>query len=292
MILGPEFFEKIWPISGASIGQTLKTTKFGRNVTILNAVEGKFVYKVADEWKTKNALVRDLLAFDLLLQQNFKHIPNLLKTKNGESFAEADSRFIYILEYVGNKNPEPTVETYAKLGQITAQLHQIQNYQHKTDFHPGPIIAKNLISISDGLPFKEDYLQLVRSLPSFDNLPKTLIHTDISTCNAIEKESGDLILIDWDDVGMGIRLLDIAFPLIQQFISEDGDFFEEQMNAFYGAYFSNIKITYMEMEKLFPAALFIALMYINYGDTKKRWNRIQWATKNKKVLEKIVRSNF
>ena len=127
MILGPEFFEKIWPVSGASIGQTLKTTKFGRNVTILDAVEGKFVYKVADEWKTKNALVRDLLAFDLLLLQNFKHIPNLLKTKNGESFAEDDSRLIYGLEYVGNKNPEPTVETYAKLGQITAQLHQIQN---------------------------------------------------------------------------------------------------------------------------------------------------------------------
>ena len=136
---------------------------------------------------------------------------------------------------------------------------------------------------AERLSFKQEYLEVVQSLPSFDELPEALIHTDIGPGNAIDKENGDLVLIDWDDVGVGTRVLDIAFPLIQQFISEDREFLEENASAFYATYFSELKLTESEMNNLFPAALFIALMYIIYGDTEKRWKRIQWAIENRKV---------
>ncbi len=290
MQLTTDFFQEHWPISNISIGDILKTTEGGREVGIVNSDEGTFVYKVADEWKTIEALNRDLLAFELLPQKGFTHIPRLLKTKDGNTHARIENRCVYLLEYVGEKKPDPTVETYAKLGEITAELHQIQNYPHKTDFHPAPIIAKDLVTIADRLPFRDEYVKLVRSLPTFDALPQALIHTDISPGNAIEKENGDLVFIDWDDVGVGIRMLDIAFPLIQQFVSEDGEFFEENARAFYAAYCSKVKLTADEMNNLFPAALFIALMYIIYGDTEKRWKRILWAIENRMILEGVVRS--
>lgn len=290
ILTDPKFFEKTWPLSNVFVGDMLKTTEGGRTVAVINANEGKFVYKIADQWKTKYALNRDLLAFELLPQKGFTHIPLLLKTREGSTYTAIEDRFIYLLEYVGDKNPEPTSETYTKLGQITAELHQIQNYPHKTEFRTAPIIAKDLVSIAEKLPFKQDYLKLVQQLPSFGGLPEALIHTDISPGNAIEKENGNLVLIDWDDVGVGTRILDIAFPLIQQFISEDGEFLEENARAFYTAYFSKIKLTETEIRKLFPAALFIALMYIIYGNTEKRWKRIQWAINNQKVLERVILS--
>lgn len=290
MELSANFFQTHWPVSSVSIGDTLKTTDGGRNVAIVNTNEGKFVYKIADKWKTKDVLNRDLLAFELLLQKGFMHVPRLLKTKDGNLYAEIEGRFIYLLEYVGNKNPKPTIQTYAKLGKITAELHQIQDYPYKTEFHPAPIIAKDLVSIAERLPFKESYLKVVESLPSFDGLPEALIHTDIAPGNAIEKANGDVVLIDWDDIGVGIRILDISFPLIQQFISEDAEFSENNARAFYAAYFSKLKLTETEMNNIFPAALFIALMYIIYGDMEKRWKRIQWAIENRKMLEGVIRA--
>ncbi len=290
MQITTDFFQEHWLFSNVSIGEILKTTEGSRAVGIINTSEGTFVYKVTDEWKTIEALSRDLRAFELLPQKGFTHIPRLFKTKDGNTHAEIENRFVYLLEYVGDKNPEPTAETFAKLGEITAELHQIQNYPYKTEFHPSPIIAKDLVSIADKLPFRDEYLKLVRSLPTFDSLPQALIHTDISPGNAIEKENGDLVLIDWDDVGVGIRVLDIAFPLIQQFISEDCEFSEDNARAFYGAYCSKVKLTEDEMNNLFPAALFIALMYIMYGDTEKRWKRIRWAIENRMILEGVVRA--
>jgi Ser/Thr protein kinase RdoA (MazF antagonist) len=285
-----DFFERTWPLSRVSFGEVLRRTEGGRTVAIINADEGKFVYKVADRWKTKEALDRELLAFELLLQKGFSHIPLLLKTSEGTAYAQTEGRFVYLLQYVGARNPEPTVETYEKLGQITAELHLIRDYPHKTEFHPAAIVPENLVSRAERLPFKADYLRVVQSLPSFDGLPEALIHTDIAPTNAIEMENGDLVLVDWDDVGVGIRVLDIAFPLIQQFVSEDGELLEDKANAFYAAYFRKVKPTGTELDRIFPAALFIALMYIVHGDIERRWKRIQWAIENQKLLEGVIRA--
>ena len=286
--LTSEYFEKTWPLSDVSLGEVLQETN-GRTIGIINARQGKFVYKTAGQWKTNEALARDLQAFELLPLRGFHHIPELLKTSDRKAFSQIDRKPIYLLEYVIGERPQPTAETYHKLGRLTAELHLIRDYPYETDFHPAPIIARNLPNIAKGLSFKEEYLRVVEALPSFEALPQTIIHTDIAPINAVEKANGDLILLDWDDVGVGIRVLDIAFPLIQQFVSEDGEFLEDNAHSFYAAYFSKISLIEDELDHIFPAALFIALMYIKYGDTQKRWQRIQWAIENRRMLEDVIR---
>jgi Ser/Thr protein kinase RdoA (MazF antagonist) len=285
----PSIFEKTWPITHVTCGDTLTTTAGRRTVSVIHAREGSFVCKIADEWKTSEALTKGLLAFELLPEKGFRHIPKLIKTKQGDTFEAIAGNYVYLLEYVGGRNPDPTVVTYAKLGLLTAELHAVEHYPYRTGFDPAKIIAKGLISIAKGLPFQAEYLEVVRSLPSFDGLPQAVIHTDIGPVNAIEKANGEMILIDWDDVGIGIRILDIAFPLVQQFVSEDREFAQENAHAFYGAYLSKIHLTDKEIPFIFPAALFIALMYIIYGDTEKRWKRIQWALAKRTMLEESYR---
>ena len=130
----------------------------------------------------------------------------------------------------------------------------------------------------------------MQSLPTFEALPEAFIHTDVAPTNAIERQNGDLTFIDWDDAGVGTRVLDVGFPLIQQFVSEERQFLERNARAFYGAYFSRMKLTDEEMRHIFPAALLIALMYIKYGDTLKRWRRIEWAIENRGALDLVVNS--
>lgn len=285
----PSIFEKTWPLTHVTHGEALKTIPGRRPVSVLHANEGIFVCKIADEWKTPEALTKNLLAFELLPQKGFCHMPKLLKTKQRDTFEAIDGNYVYLLEYVGERSPDPTTVTYTKLGLLTAELHAVEPYPYQTEFDPAKIIVKDLPRIAKRLPFQAEYLEVIRTLPSFAGLPQAVIHTDIAPGNAIEKANGEIVLIDWDDVGMGPRLLDIAFPLVQQFVSEERVFAQANAHAFYDAYLSRIPLTDEEVQLLFPAALFIALMYIIYGNTEKRWKRIQWALANRTLLEESYR---
>src|SRR5262249_3221789 len=103
--------------------------------------------------------------------------------------------------------------------------------------------------------------------------------------NTIQRPDGTLALIDLDDVGNGPRLLDVGFPLIQQFVTEDWVFRRELATAFYGAYTVRIRLTRSELLDVFPAALFVALLYLPFGDPERRWRRIRWAIEHRAELE-------
>ena len=281
------FIEAHWPLSNVVIGSVLQES--GERITgQLQSTEGNFIYKIADESKKSTSLDKDLFIFEFLSERGFPHIPKLLKTRNARLYHIEEGRCIYLLEYIAGKNLESTPETYQKLGEITAKLHNIAGYPYETEFDTKVIIKEHLPERVDKLSFKEEYLKLVNSLPDFSGLPKALIHTDIGRLNAIEKRDGNLVLVDWDDVGAGPAVLDISFPLIQQFISEDCSFFPENAQAFYRSYFSRRKMSKEEKTYIFDAGLFFALDYIAYGDVHKRWQRIQWALKHREEIESVI----
>ncbi len=289
MFLESKDIEAHWPLTDVRLGSILKKTDGNRSVFVIDSNEGKYICKIADEWKTPEVLKKDLLAYELLPARNFHHISKLLKTNNNQLYLEVTGKNVYLLEYVEGENPISSQITYTKLGGIIAELHSIMDYPYPTQFQPQAIIQNDLPSLVRDQSFKAEYMDIVQSLPDFNALPTTLIHTDVAPVNAIEKSDGEIILIDWDDVGVGVRILDIAFPLIQQFISEECEFNVTIAKAFYNAYKAKIQLTDKELDRIFDAALFIALMYIIYGNIEKRWNRIQWSLKNRSTLEQVFR---
>jgi Ser/Thr protein kinase RdoA (MazF antagonist) len=56
-----------------------------------------------------------------------------------------------------------------------------------------------------------DLLRLIDNMPSFEDLPCGIIHTDPYLVNLIETPSGSLALIDWEDAGISYPLLDVAY---------------------------------------------------------------------------------
>jgi len=285
--ISKELIEQNWPLTGVLFDRVLQENS-DRLVALINSDQGKFVYKVASPWKTAEALKKDTSIFPFLEGGTFNFAPKLLKTKIGESFAKIDSRFVYLLKYQEGENPKLTVETYTKLGEILAQLHSIADYPYHTDFDPQYIIENNFKENAAKLSFGEEYLKIAETLPNFSKFPQSLIHTEIGPRNTVEKADGSLVLIDWDDVGIGPTVLDLGYPLISQFTTEDFELKPDLAKAFYISYFKKRQITVEEKNALFDASLFFALMYLIYGDTNKRWERLDWSLKNRKPIESMV----
>ena len=192
------------------------------------------------------------------------------------------------MRYIEGEQPEATVETYQKLGEIAADLHSVSDYPIRTLFDPQVIIQTQFVENAKKFSFGEEYLKVAKSLPDFSQFPQTLIHTDIAPANSVETKEEKIFLTDWDDAGIGPTVLDLGYPLLGQFTTEDREIRQDLAEAFYTAYFAKRQISQDEKAALFDASLFFALMYVIHGEAGKRWQRIKWATANRKAIEQLI----
>lgn len=285
-IFSKEIFENFWPLSDVKIGKVLQ--KSGeRMVCEISAKEGEFVFKIADPSKIEERIINDTFAFDFLKAKNFPHIPTLLKTKDNKNYHKLEGKFVYVMERVEGKPPERTIENWRQLGEIAAKLHDISEYPYKTLFTVQSEMSK-FKETADKLSFGKEYMEIVDRLPSFEGLSQSLIHTDIGPHNAIQRPDNLIVLVDWDDAGVGTTILDLGFPLICHFVTEDLIFEKEKAKAFYNAYFTKRELTDTERKMIFDAGLFFALMYVPYGNTQKHWERIKYSLANKELISSVV----
>jgi Ser/Thr protein kinase RdoA (MazF antagonist) len=276
---------KNYDICNAKIGDILQSRE-GRVVATLLSENKKYVVKVTDTFKSKDKIERDVCVFSFLKQNGFTNTPEIIKTQSNQSYIAIGNKFAYILEYIDGRNPKSTIKNWSALGELIAELHRLDNYPNKTSFtfeNEKPKLIEN----ADKYPFREKYLKLVNNLPNFDALPQSLIHTDIGLHNSIQNEDGFIILIDWDDCGVGTRVLDLGFPLISQFLNSDLVFEKEKAGAFYRAYVGKNSITLKEKKVLFDAGLFFSLLYLPYGNLKRNWEKIEYAIENRNLIERV-----
>lgn len=281
--------EQNWNFKNVVMKDVLQNTD-GRTTQRFISEGKEYVYKIAGSHKTADILQKELSVFDFLNEKQFAHISRLIKTNKNKLFATIQGHHIFVLEYVEGVKPQSNPENWKRLGIIAAELHTIQGYPFETDFVPNRIISNHFPEIALNLPFADEFLLLAQTLPDFSQLPKSLIHTDIGCHNAIETAQGNLVLIDWDDTGVGSSVLDIGFPFIVQFYTEEGDFFEENARAFYQSYFENRLMDEHEKGYIVDAGLFIAMHYIIYGNIEKRWQVIKRVFDNKERILEWIRS--
>jgi Ser/Thr protein kinase RdoA (MazF antagonist) len=283
MQLTSDIFEKHWPLTGVALGKRLDASTSPRPVGIIHAKEGDYVFKVADQ---RSDWSHALEALDYLPAHGFTQVPRLLNTKQCETYQDLGDDRICIMEFVDGSTPQRNTESCAKLGHLMASLHTIEGYPYSATFTPSEVIEGELPTLVADKPFQDEYLRLVESLPSFEDLPQAIIHTDLSFGNVIERADGELVMIDFDDMGVGARVIDLAYPLILSFVTRDCIYREDNARAFFSAYRSQMELSDQEIELIFPGSLFFALMYVIYGDIDSNWKRIQWAVANRSLLEK------
>ena len=280
--ISAKVFEDIWGLKNVKIKKILQQSN-DRIVGIIQSKTGKYVFKTAGSWKNLRGVIKDTKIFRILRKKGFQYLPVLIETNKGENFVKFGKKYLYLLEYIEGKNAKPTAQTYKKLAAITAELHKVKNFPFKTDFDPTKII-KNLCKKT--FSFSAEYRQIARTLPNFKTMPQTVIHTDIAPLNSIQKRNGKIILVDWDDAGIGPTALDLG-AVLNEIIKENTSFNRNNLQSFYRAYFRYRRISKKEKTAIFDGCLFFALMYIVHGDTIKRWKRILWMIRNRKKIEKL-----
>ncbi|MCA9356377.1 phosphotransferase [Candidatus Nomurabacteria bacterium] len=282
-----DFIETHWGFEEVVL--ELLQNKGDRFVYKIISKEGNFVIKISDTEKTVEQFKKDLYMLEYGPRIGFDYVPKIIETKDGSSYLHFQNRFLFIMAFLSGESPENNPLDWHKIGALTARLHNIKNYKYTIDFNP--LDKKGGVDeFSQALSFGKEYRELFATLPDFSNLPKTPIHTDIGLHNSIKKENGEIIFIDWDDAGIGLRILDIGFPLLSQFVDENNIIHTQNAKAFYSSYFENVHIPVSENEKrmIFDASLFFALIYLRYSDVDKTWQRIQWALSHREEIESVL----
>ena len=276
-----------WPLHGVRLVGILQR-RGQRVVGEVATAEEKFIYKIADESKRREHVEQDLAALQYLEARGFAHAPKLLSVRGGRLFATINDRHVYLLEKIEGKQAENTPEDWRHIGELTGELHQFVEYPVPTNFTVASVLPE-LRGFAEKSSFGSEYLQLVKQLPDFSNLPQTLIHTDTGLTNVLKTPDNVYKLVDWDDAGRGPRVLDPAFPLICYFINAKTlAFYELQARAFFTGYNAKIQLTQAEKDALFLAGLFYALMYIGDHDAAQNWSRIKWALQHRAEIVSTI----
>jgi len=262
--------------------------KGGRFVYRVDTKQGVYVLKLSNSAKTYEDMIRDLYIFDSDQNHGFTNIPIVLKAKDNRIVISYENRFGFIMEYIDGGTPDDTKENWKKIALLTAQLHKIKQAKYRTSLTPASEKAW-IKEQAQKLPFGQAYKQLFDGLTDFSTFPQTFIHTDIGLHNCAKNKKGEVFFLDWDGAGMGLRILDIGFPLISQFI-KDNRIQEENIRVFYKTYFkhTNIPVAKKEKEAIFDASLFFSLIYLPYGDIYKNWAKVQYAMKHKAHILSLI----
>ena len=115
-----------------------------------------------------------------------------------------------------------------------------------------------------------------------------MLHTDLAPANAIRTSSGRLVLVDWEDAGVGPAVIDLG-GVLNELIDESCRYRGQQVRAFFAAYAAARPISGQERAHIVDAALFYALLYLPFGqDLHRRWRRVLWMIAHRQELERLL----
>lgn len=171
------------------------------------------------------------------------------------------------------------IEFYKKLAVLVSNIHQISikgfgyigdgegDSESMHSFFDDEFDDRTELLIEKGV-YTETELQemkkvLLNTLKCFDDLPSVLCHGDLSTKNVIVQDSGQLILIDWDDAMSYNWMADIArFTFWMKMNYSEQDYLQFR-NAFLDSYNGYRKDEFAAFEKAFH--IFISLDFLNFA---------------------------
>ena len=281
-------FEELWPLSHVKVGPVL-TLRGSRLTCALLADEGHFIYKIVTRGMAESEVFQDTAAFDLLPRFGFRHLPGLLKTRAGANYAETQERLVYVMHFVEGQTKGRSPRKWAQLADIAVKLHAITDYPYSSPITIESEFAK-LRECSALLPHARDLSEVIDQLPRFEGLSQSVIHTDLMLHNTILKPNNELVLVDWECVGIGPTVMDLGYPLLRDFTDvDDGTvFLRGRARAFFSTYFAKRSLPELDKSLIFDVGLLNLLGTSRYGDPPRTRQHVLYALKNRELLTSVL----
>lgn len=226
---------------------------------------------------------------------NLYHMaPQIYYRPDGTAFWKNDDHYYYLMEFIVGRQARETVDDEKLLGQASAKLHQLSGYHNQSTFNVRDTI-KQVQGWFAEYTWKNEFNEIVATLPDFGQYRQCFIHTDIGPHNAIIRDNS-VVFIDLDDAGIGSQYIDLGWPFIMQFVDYNRQTHEmryqfELAEAFLEGYTSLSKLTHFEYDLLWKGAVFMHISYMKcFGKEAEQplWDILKFGINQKDELFRRV----
>lgn len=220
--------------------------------------------------------------------------PKIYYRPDGTAFWRNDDHYYYLMEFIEGRQAQENIEDERLLGEACAKLHKLSGYFDHSTFSVNATIDKVKEWFSE-YTWKNEFDEIVASLPDFEQCRQCFIHTDIGPHNAIIRD-GSVVFIDLDDAGLGSQFIDLGWPFIMQFVDYNKQTHEmkyqfDLAKAFLEGYIRVIDLTSSEYDLLWQGAIFMHISYMKcFGKEAEQslWDILKFGIEQKDELFRIV----
>lgn len=275
--------ESGWVLSGVTIVDE-RASYPTRKVLRLCSDQGDFAAKLFKDL-TRHDVLSSIETLLDVRQQGFAHAPDVLAARSGSLAQMTTVGPMVIMEYLPTPLDDSDASSWGDLGSALAELNALTG--DRSFAIPVGTALRDQITRAEGTPFEAGVRRLVERLDHLGSIPSTgVVHGEANPSNAARRATGELVLLDWDQAGTGMRALDYGYPLVTCHISEDLQADEAAIHAFYESY--RAQGGSIDVSMAIDAALFHALRYMWFADTEARWERIEFALRAESDLAELI----
>jgi len=275
---------------------------------LVETIDSKIVIKTHRKHKTEKEVKNEFAAIDFLSLHKFP-VPDVYKTLKKESYVKHSKTFFSVSEFIFGDHPVQNEFNLTLVGKWLAKLHclpldldvEVPSPESKIITLQKFIESKSIASTR----ISQLVLKELKDKNGFDfsECPKGIVYWDTSFNNIICSPTRGFVFLDFDDVGVGNLVLDIAKVLCYDctvFNQDITPFKRNLIEAFLKGYYKHRSLTRTEVLKMYDACRFRMLDYFRWHfsaqHTKRSfmyWDKFLSVKENfeftvKPILEKIL----
>ena len=170
--------------------------------------------------------------------------------------------------------PREDPEVWAQIGAALADLHSLPPVERQFAI-PLDAACRELAAHPE---WPTDLVSdVVRRVRGMSHAALAVVHGQPSLANVVQRPDGSIALLDWDESGTGPAVLDVGYPLICVFLTEEKHWQEELARAFFRSYQDNALAGLPPVRDIITAALLHGMRSAMFANHSARLERVQYA---------------
>lgn len=277
-----------WGLSGCEIIERLCEDS-PRPIYRVRAGNAEYLLKGIPDSKPESVIAANMRAYRHLSEKGMA--PCVYPLPDGNYHILHDGYWFCLMEYIDGRQMQDTPEDEYLLGRLARRLHSLDDYDTPSALSED---KSRFYGWFADRPFKPEFDALLDALPDFSRLERCFIHSDLGPHNAMVRRSGEAVLIDLDDAGIGSRHLDLGWAFIMQFVEHTEEmvlsYRFDLAEAFVRGYYGGVP-SREEYDLVWHGAVYMHISYMKtYGEgaVQPLWQILRFGLEQKETLWAIL----
>lgn len=211
--------------------------------------------------------------------------PHPVPTVDGDLAVTVDGCRFTVSEWISGRQPIAESTSWAWVGAAAAALHGL----------PAAIrdFALPLDQVGEELRRQPGWpaglvLETVERARHVGAAPSAVVHGQLNVANVVELLDGGVAVLDWDEAGTGLSAIDLGYPLICEFLSEDLTWHSDLAESFFRGYQEAATTPLPEADDVIAIGLLLGLRSAMFANQATRLTRVQHAIEHEPEIRQSI----